>query len=96
MIIFWVTLPQKIPRPKLDVTTGRQSGADKMDPHKYRLGQNVRFNKNTGRVAMAVVPPGNFRVTNLLPDTQGRNQYRVESLHDGHQRVAIESEITAQ
>jgi len=65
-----------------------------MEPHKYRVGQSVRFNKNTGGIAMAVVPAGNFRVTTLLPDTQGRNQYRVESLHDGHQRVAIESEIT--
>ncbi len=67
-----------------------------MEPHKYHVGQNVRFNKNTGGIAMAVATSGNFRVTGLLPDTQGRNQYRVESVHDGHQRVAVESDLTVQ
>ncbi|MGB0577507.1 MAG: hypothetical protein ACPGPC_15355 [Alphaproteobacteria bacterium] len=67
-----------------------------MEPHKYHVGQNVRFNKNTVGIATAVAPSGNFRVTGLLPDTQGRNQYRVESVHDGHQRVAVESDLTMQ
>ena len=64
-----------------------------MDPHKYRVGQTVRFNKNTGGIAHGVAPTGVFRVVSLMPDTQGRNQYRVESTSDGHQRVAVESEI---
>jgi hypothetical protein len=64
-----------------------------MDPHKYRVGQTVRFNKNNGGIALGVAPTGYFRVIGLLPDTQGRNQYRVESTSDGHQRVAVESEI---
>ena len=67
-----------------------------MDPHKYCVGQIVRFNKNTGGIAIGVAPTGNFRVIGLLPDTRGRNQYRVESIHDGHQRVAVETEIVVQ
>jgi len=64
-----------------------------MAPHKYRVGQTVRFNKNTSGIALGVAPTGIFRVVSLMPDTQGRNQYRVESTSDGHQRVAVETEI---
>ena len=67
-----------------------------MDPHRYRVGQTVRFNKNTRGIAIGVAPTGNFRVVGLLPETQGRNQYRVESTLDGHQRVAVETEIAVQ
>lgn len=66
---------------------------NRMDPHQYRVGQTVRFSKNTRGIDLGAAPTGNFRVVGLLPDTQGRNQYRVESVHDGHQRVAVESEI---
>lgn len=64
-----------------------------MDPHKYRVGQTVRFTKSTLGGGIGATPPGFFRVVSLLPDTQGRNQYRVESTNDGHQRVAVEGEI---
>lgn len=64
-----------------------------MDPHLYRVGQTVRFSKNTQGISLGAAPTGNFRVVGLLPDTQGRNQYRVESTQDGHQRVAVETEI---
>jgi len=64
-----------------------------MDPHMYRVGQTVRFNKNIRGIAFGVAPTGNFRVISLLPDTQGRNQYRLQSTSDGHQRVALETEI---
>lgn len=64
-----------------------------MDAHMYRVGQTVRFSKHTLGIDLGAAPTGNFRVIGLLPDTQGRNQYRVESTHDGHQRVAVETEI---
>ena len=67
-----------------------------MDPHMFRVGQTVRFNKNTRGIASGVAPTGHFRVIGLLPETQGRNQYRVESTLDGHQRVAVETEIAVQ
>jgi hypothetical protein len=67
-----------------------------MDSHIYRVGQTVRFTKTTLGGGIGSTPSGFFRVVRLLPDTQGRNQYRVESTSDGHQRVAVESEIAVQ
>lgn len=64
-----------------------------MDPHRYRVGQTVQFNKRTRRLELGSTPIGDFRVVGLLPESQGGNQYRVESTSDRHQRVAIESEI---
>lgn len=66
-----------------------------MDPHKYRVGQTVRFTKTTLGGNFGATPAGYFRVLRLLPDARGSNQYRVESTSDGHQRVAVESEIAA-
>ena len=63
-----------------------------MEPHRYRVGQTVRFITTTSG-SSGGTPYGNFRIVGLLPDTQGRNQYRVESTSDRHQRVAVESEI---
>lgn len=64
-----------------------------MDPHRYRVGQTVQFNTRDRKIELGSPPPGNFRVISLLPESQGRNQYRVESTTDRHQRVAVESEI---
>jgi hypothetical protein len=67
-----------------------------MEPHKYRVGQTVRFAETTLGSGIGTTPAGHFRVVRLLPDTMGRNQYRVESTNDGHQRVAVENEISLQ
>lgn len=64
-----------------------------MELHKYRIGQTVRFTKSTLGGGIGATPSGFFKVVRLLPDTQGRNQYRVESTNDGHLRVALETEI---
>ena len=66
-----------------------------MDSHMYRVGQTVRFNKINRGLALGVTPAGIFRVVSLLPETQGRNQYRLESTQDLHQRVAVETEISS-
>ena len=71
-------------------------GLNRMDPHKYRVGQTVRFTKTTLGGGIGATPSGYSRVLRLLPDAQGRNQYRVESTSDGHQRVAVETEIALQ
>ena len=64
-----------------------------MDPHRYCVGQTVQFSERTRSMELGSTPVGNFRVVGLLPESQGRNQYRVESTSDSHQRVAVESEI---
>lgn len=70
-----------------------------MEPHKYRVGQTVRFVKprRSGVLdGIGAIPTGSFRVAGLLPVYLGNNQYRLQSTSDGHQRVVVESEIALQ
>lgn len=67
-----------------------------MGTHKYRVGQTVRFVKESRSGGLAGNPSGNFRVVRLLPDYLGTNQYRIESTSDGHERVVGEGEIALQ
>jgi len=67
-----------------------------MDPHRYRVGQTVRFTKIAPTSRRGGTPSGKFRVIGLLPDYQGINQYRIESTTDSHQRVVVETEIALQ
>jgi hypothetical protein len=67
-----------------------------MDPHRYCVGQTVRFIKVSQISSRGGTPSGNFRVVSLLPDYQGNNQYRIESTSDSHQRVVVETEIALQ
>jgi hypothetical protein len=64
-----------------------------METHKFRIGQTVRYTRTALGGGIGEKPTGNFRVVRLLPETQGRYQYQVESIQDGHQRVAMETEI---
>ena len=67
-----------------------------MEVHKYRIGQTVRFTQTTLGGGFGARPVGDFRVVRLFPETNGCNQYQVESSSDGHQRVAVETEIAKQ
>lgn len=66
-----------------------------MEPHRYRVGQTVRFIKPS-RSGLGGMPAGNFRVLGLLPNYKGNNLYRLQSVSEGHQRVVVESEIALQ
>ena len=63
-----------------------------MKSHRFRVGQTVSFLRITP--ASKASPSGSFRVVALLPEYFGNNQYRLESIRDGHQRVVVESEIS--
>lgn len=67
-----------------------------MEQYKYRVGQTVRFAKASRSSGLGGTPAGNFRVVGLLPEYLGNNQYRLQSISDGHQRVVVESEIVLQ
>jgi hypothetical protein len=58
--------------------------------HKFKAGQKV-----------TLAPSGygsnrqtNFQVVRPLPSERGINQYRIKSVVDGHERVALESELS--
>jgi hypothetical protein len=61
-----------------------------MSPHKFVIGQTVRFSpdRNQGTTAR-----GQFKITRLLPETASVLQYRVTSQVDGHERVVREDQL---
>lgn len=61
-----------------------------MKPHRYRIGQTVHYRPSHGMEGR----PGDFRIERLLPPDAAGNQYRLESVIDGHRRVVRESEIS--
>jgi hypothetical protein len=62
-----------------------------MKLHKFRAGQTVHYHPSGFGVS---IPTGDFKIERLLPADTVENQYRVESLYDGHRRVVRESELS--
>jgi len=60
--------------------------------HKFRIGQTVEL--FPGRLDRNV-PRGIYTVQRLMPAEGREPQYRVKSKHDGHERVVIESQLSA-
>jgi len=61
-----------------------------MERHKFKVGQTVELlhkpEQNLKRL-------GRFEVTRVMPTEHGHRQYRIRSLTDGHERVALEAEL---
>ncbi len=58
-------------------------------PHKFKLGQAVELVGTNIRLK----PLGRFEIVRLMPTEQGVRQYRIRSLTDGHERMALEAEL---
>lgn len=67
----------------------RQAYRD-LDTHRFAIGQVVKLKGGFGQ---PVLLPGVFRVTGLLPATEGQPQYRVRNDEERHERVAIQANI---
>ena len=63
-----------------------------MTLHKYAVGQTVDFRPGP-RDPNA--PTGKYKVQRLLPSETRDPQYRVKHAADGHERVVVESQLTA-
>jgi hypothetical protein len=59
------------------------------DAHKFKLGQSVELVLKETRLR----PLGQFEIVRLMPTEHGVRQYRIRSITDGHERVAIEAEL---
>jgi hypothetical protein len=57
--------------------------------HKYKIGQLVEFVGS----ALYPKPLGSFKVVRVMPSERGILQYRVKSNEDGHERMALETEL---
>jgi hypothetical protein len=61
-------------------------------PHKFKVGQSVNY-RASGRVLREA--SGRYSITRLLPEKDGQFEYRIKHLSEEHERVAIESELSA-
>ena len=57
---------------------------------KFKLGQSVSF----GASELRPRPLGVFKIIRVMPSERGIRQYRIKSVTDGHERMAMESELT--
>ncbi len=55
---------------------------------KFAVGQSVEPVAAPHRLS----PPGRFEIVRLMPTEHGLRQYRIRSLIDGHERMALEAE----
>lgn len=62
-----------------------------MAHHKFKLGQSVNFLPNK---LQAAAPPGQFKITRLLPSAGSDLQYRIKSASEPYERMALESQLT--
>ena len=59
-----------------------------MSPHKFAVGQTVRFSPDRNQ---GVTVRGSFKVVRLLPEAASVLQYRVKSQLDGHECVVAKT-----
>jgi len=56
---------------------------------KFAVGQSVELIAGPHRLS----PLGRFEIVRLMPTEHGLRQYRIRSLIDGHERMALEAEL---
>ena len=70
-----------------------------MQEHRFAVGQRVRSagagdSGFFGRPTM-VMPPGDYEIVRHMPAIRNAWQYRVRSVLDGHERMVIETDLSA-
>lgn len=61
-----------------------------MSDHKFKVNQLVDFVAWDFRLT----PLGQFEIVRVLPVEHGIHRYRIKSVADGHERVAVENELS--
>ena len=61
-----------------------------MTDWKFKVGQKVRLIPQAWDLT---APPGDFLIVSLLPKEGNDNQYRIQSVSDGHHRVVREGRL---
>lgn len=60
-----------------------------MELCKFKLGQSVEFVTSELRLK----PLGLFTIVRAMPSERGIQQYRIKSVIDGHERIAMEGDL---
>ena len=61
--------------------------------HRFKVGQMVSY-RPADRLQSAA--HGIYEVVRLLPGTSGQPEYRIKHFSEEHERVALESELSAE
>jgi hypothetical protein len=61
--------------------------------HKFTVGQLVHFHPD--RAERTTAPPGLYEVTKQLPHDGHEYEYRIKSQYEGHERIAMESQLSS-
>jgi hypothetical protein len=61
-----------------------------MPTHKFQIGQTVFLTPFPSQK----IPGGAYTVTRRLPERNGEFEYRVKSVHEPHERVVREGELS--
>jgi hypothetical protein len=69
-----------------------------MHEHKFAVGESVRSAGSTvpslyGQ-PMVMMPAGAYQIVRQMPALDGRAQYHVRSVGDGHVRAVVESDLS--
>jgi hypothetical protein len=64
-----------------------------MAGHKFKVGQSVRF---TPRKMMLPAGAQAYKIVRVLPAEAGEYHYRIKSVYESFERMAAESELSAQ
>jgi len=62
-----------------------------MSWHRFKIGQTVQYDPPRGFRA----PSGTYVVTAVLPERDGRFEYRIKHSTEPHERLAKEDELRA-
>ncbi|HEV2549975.1 MAG TPA: hypothetical protein VGU20_21875 [Stellaceae bacterium] len=61
-----------------------------MELRKFKPGQSVEFVASDRHLKLL----GVFKIVRVMPSERGILQYRIKSVIDGHERVAMEGDLT--
>ena len=64
-----------------------------MTEHRFKIGQIVYFHPKKSRM-QSTAPSVAYQITKRMPAADGEYQYAIKSMHEQHDRVASESELT--
>jgi hypothetical protein len=67
------------------------SFAPSMAPHQFHIGQTVYLRRSAFTRDAA---PGIYEIRAVLPEEDGRRQYKIKSLIEPHERVVSEQELS--
>jgi hypothetical protein len=82
-------LTSSTPRPRVPLLMSRIALKEPvMEVCKFKLGQSVEFARSVRQG-----PLGMFKITRVMPNERGIQQYRVKSVMDGHERMVMESDL---